>query len=325
MPLRIFLIITLLIFMSSEIRAKELSYTTFTSLSHTLGGIFRHDTNALQFGYTGKLLQRLNIYRTWMIDETKKVYPFIPAVWSKRPTLDTTHLYTPYIQKYSLSCEIAAVRMVMESFGKRRSEESIIKKIPHYPGELSWWIWWDPEVEFVGYLTGTQGWQTGYGVYEKPLADYLRTEWYTVETQNLSTYGIGMTPHKHLLSLLDSLETDSRVILWGDWCTEEWSDDGMIPSGWRWILRYFPVAARNECARSSDKRAFSWTTPTGKIVNGLSWEHTFVLLGYIGSDTWITHVIVWDTYTGRHIFSYDEWMRKWELMEYRSLRVERKH
>ncbi len=322
MPFRIFFLIIILHFLiHPEVRAREPNYTTFTNLSYALASMLDKDTNALQFGYSGRLLERFDIYRAGIFDESKKIYPFIPTVWSKRPALDTTHLYTPYIQKFSLSCEIASVRMVMESFGKRRSEESIFRKIPRAEWVMSNWIWWDPEVEFVGYYTGTQWWRTGYGVYEKPLADYLDSEWYTTEIINQTLYATGMSPHKHLLSLLDKMKGWSRVILWGDWCTLEAEDDGMIPSGGKWILRYFPVAARNECARSSESRKFSWMTPAWKKISWLSGEHTFMLLGYIGTKEWITHIIVWDTYTGRHIFSYDEWMRKWQLMEYRSLTV----
>ncbi len=52
---------------------------------------------------------------------------------------------------------------------------------------------------------------------------------------------------------------------------------------------------------------------------GLSGEHAFVLLGYIGSPSRPSHLIVWDTYTGRHIYPISEWMRKWSLIQYRSL------
>jgi hypothetical protein len=67
-----------------------------------------------------------------------------------------------------------------------------------------------------------------------------------------------------------------------------------------------------------------WTTPEGKVIDAISGEHAFILLGYIGSLEKPSHIIVFDTDTGRHIYPYSEWMRKWALMEYRSLLIPKK-
>jgi uncharacterized protein YvpB len=321
MILRITISLITTAILTDIVLAKDDEYKTYNSLSYTLWSILKTDTEVIKMEYNSAILKRFDNYREWIFIESKKIYPLIPTVWWMRPTLDTTSLYTPYIQKYTLSCEIAAVRMIMESFWKRYSEESIYRSIPRSPGVLSWGIWWDPDEEFVGYLTGTQWWRTGYGIYEKPLSDYLTKRWYTTEIINASTYTPEMTPHAHLVYLLGKVKLWSRVILWWDWCTDTAYEDGILGNGGRWILRYFPLAAKNICSRSSDERQFSWKTEEGKEIQWLSGEHTFILLGYIGSKNWISHIIVWDTYTGRHIFSYEEWMRKWELMEYRSMRV----
>ncbi len=317
-----FVLVMFLLLIASPSQAKDEEFVTFNSLSHTLESIVKSDTTILTMGYTWKLLERFDIYRDNILQEWKKTYPLIPTVWSKRPSLDTTHLYTPYIQKYSLSCEIAAVKMILWSLWKRRSEEAIYQSIPHTPWALSWGLWWDPDKEFVGYLTWTQWWRTGYGIYEWPLQDYLNKEGYITEITNKTTYTGNQTPEKHLTFLLDKVKLGSRVILWWDWCTSTESEDGILGSWWRWIIHYFPLAAKNRCSRTSEERKFSWKTIDGKNIDALSGEHTFILLGYIGRHDNPTHIIVWDTYTGRHIFSYKEWMRKWELMNYRSLRVE---
>jgi hypothetical protein len=39
--------------------------------------------------------------------------------------------------------------MVMQSYGKKRSEESIFRRIPYYGGPLTDGIWGDPDEEFV--------------------------------------------------------------------------------------------------------------------------------------------------------------------------------
>jgi hypothetical protein len=65
----------------------------------------------------------------------------------------------------------------------------------------------------------------------------------------------------------------------------------------------------------------SWKTLTGKEVRALSGEHAFILLGYIWPRIRPTHIIVWDTDTGRHIYPMDEWMRKWWLLDYRALEI----
>ncbi len=322
MFLRILLFL-LSLWIIADIHASERVEWKFNSLSLTLKSVLKTDSDILRMWYSGGLLKRFDIYRAGILEEWKKKYQLIPNVWSKRPNMDMIYLYTPYIQKYPLSCEIASVRMILESLGKRKSEESIYRAIPRSPWVLSGWIWWDPDKEFVWSLTWTQWGRTGYGIYEKPLSDYIEKQWFNTEIINQDSKHPWMTPHKQLVYLLDKVKHWSHVILWWDWCTTPADEDGILQSGWRWTLHYFPLAAKNICVRSSEERKFSWKTTDNKKIEGLSGEHTFVLLWYIGAETWISHVIVWDTYTGRHIFSYDEWMRKWELMNYRSLRVEK--
>ncbi len=324
LEIKIWIITILTLCNSIWTSAKSWEDMLYTSLSYTLESILKSDTNILKMWYTWNLLSRIDAYRKWIYNEAEEIYPLIPSVWSKRPSMDTTYLYSPYIQKYPLSCEIATIKMILWSYGQRRSEESIYRAIPRDYSALSWGIWWDPDEEFVGSLTWTQWWRTGYGIYEAPLAKYLSNEWYATEIINNSSHTRQLRPKQHLIYLINQVQLWSRVILWGDWCTESADEDGILPKWWKSILQYFPISAKNYCTRSSEKRKFSWQTPENRTINAISGEHTFILLWYIGSLDNPTHIIVWDTYTGRHIFSYDEWMRKWELLDYRSLRVEKK-
>ena len=54
-------------------------------------------------------------------------------------------------------------------------------------------------------------------------------------------------------------------------------------------------------------------------MNDLEENICFYLLGYNGTINNPTHIRVWDTDTGYHEYPTHEWMRKWELMKYKSL------
>lgn len=134
--------------------------------------------------------------------------------WKKPPTFDATRKYVSYIQKYHLSCEIAAVKMVLESMGKRISEDAIYAGIPRYSEALSGSLWGHPDVEFVGYITGSQALRTGYGIHEKPLERYLEREGYSADSTNSYAYSGSMNPDSHLSGLLSTVEDGHHVILW---------------------------------------------------------------------------------------------------------------
>ncbi len=51
--------------------------------------------------------------RTQLIQDIESKYSFILYVWNLISTYDITNKYHPYIQKYTLSCEVAAVKMVI--------------------------------------------------------------------------------------------------------------------------------------------------------------------------------------------------------------------
>ncbi len=246
-------------------------------------------------------------------------------VLSFRPHIDRSLMYRLHIQKYSLSCEVAALQIIMSALGMQVSEDDIFSQIPQYPFPYaSGGIWWDPDHEFVGFYTGWQAKKTGYGIYEAPLANYVRMHNYSASIMHQSMYSGTMNPETQMSLLLQALDTtDTHILLWWDWCTDPQYEDGVLRKWGSWILEFFPLPGRNHCDRFADARQLKWTTPQWKSIIWLSGEHTFVLLGYVGTYKKPSHIIVWDTYTGRHVYPYAEWMRKWSRMDNRSLLISR--
>ena len=238
----------------------------------------------------------------------------------KKPTFDISSVYKLSLQRYKLSCEIAAMKMLIDSLSPTRtSEELIFASLPRFAWPLSRdRIWWDPDEEFVWSYNWSQRLHTGYGIYEKPLSKYLDSIGISNTFSN-RMMEIFTSPRTRITQVLESLHLGSRVILWWDWCTESAYEDGIVEKIDNYVLRFIPISWVNECARPSGERIFSWRTSLGKEVIWLSGEHAFLLLGYMGSIERPTHIIVWDTDTGRHIYPYTEWMRKWRTMDYRSL------
>jgi Peptidase_C39 like family len=152
-------------------------------------------------------------------------------VFALRPTIDRSLVYQLHIQDYALSCEITALRIILDRLGIMVSERDIFASIPQFPYAYSTGgIWGDPEIEFVGYYTGGQAKQTGYGVYEAPIAEYAQS--YSLRTRiiNQSSYSPSYSRTTHIGELLSTLDDPhSHVILWGDWCTDPTIEDGFFP------------------------------------------------------------------------------------------------
>ncbi len=82
----------------------------------------------------------------------------------------TTKLAVPaYLQKYTLSCEIASLRMALNFRGANVSEDDIIPKVGQDPTAHRGQIWGNPNQAFVGNIKGTQM-KDGYGVHWAPIA-----------------------------------------------------------------------------------------------------------------------------------------------------------
>lgn len=136
---------------------------------------------------------------------------------------------------------------------------------------------------------------------------------------------LGLTPETHLTQILTALESGSMVQLWGDYCTTKSLDDGFLTEVDQSTVDVFGLNAKNPCASESKDRIITWKG-VDKNLNiqthtALIGEHNFFLLGWKGKKSNPTHVIIWDTISGRHVFPVAEWMRKWKTMDYRSIIV----
>jgi len=72
-------------------------------------------------------------------------------------------------QEHSLSCEAAALKMVLDFHGLNISESEIISKIAVDPTPRSGDVWGNPHLGFVGNIDGKMM-VDGYGVYWEPIA-----------------------------------------------------------------------------------------------------------------------------------------------------------
>lgn len=94
---------------------------------------------------------------------------------SKFTTLNSSvRLAVPaYLQKYTLSCEIASLRMALNFRGANVSEDDLIPQVGLDPTAHSGNIWGNPNSAFVGNIKGTQM-ADGYGVHWGPIAKAAR-------------------------------------------------------------------------------------------------------------------------------------------------------
>lgn len=105
---------------------------------------------------------------------------FFGALPKTADALRLVKLDVPYHrQQYSLSCEIAALKMALGAVAVNVSENELIAKLPFDRTSKRFGIWGDPYNAFVGNIDGRMM-ITGYGVYWEPIArlglNYRRTE-----------------------------------------------------------------------------------------------------------------------------------------------------
>jgi uncharacterized protein YvpB len=270
------------------------------------------------------ILKNLFFQRDALTEKAKSIYLSLERQSSISATIDVSTRYRLLLQRYPLSCEIAALRMVIESITKRpTTEEKIMSTVPHSPSPMNRGVWGDPDQEFVGSYYGSQRLLTGYGVYEAPLSLYLSD--IGISSEIFNAYKVNnITRGERLTEILTAIDNGDHVILWGDWCTLGEYEDGVVEKVDPYIIALFQIPGRNRCDRWPFERIHYWLTEEGKVVKGLSGEHAFLLLGYVGDRQNPTHIIVWDTDTGKHYYPLREWYRKWEVMDYRSLIIANK-
>lgn len=72
------------------------------------------------------LSTKLSSQRESLFENIYSIMTRIDTRFIKQPTLDTSSRYDFFIQKYSLSCEIAALRMIIESLTRKPISEDEI-------------------------------------------------------------------------------------------------------------------------------------------------------------------------------------------------------
>lgn len=243
------------------------------------------------------------------------------------------------LQKKPLSCELSVTSDILthlkwtnitENDVLNNINKTYLNRLPYnYEDKI---FWWNPNEWFVGYIDyygekkdikPTQRGMTGYWVYEKPIALVFEKYWFKYEIINNENHNESFTYKEHLTYLLKNLVKWNMIQLWWDWCTrdeyEDWTIDKKDINDEKIKNK---ISAKNYCASTMDDRKLEWYyIENYKFVKhtGLIWEHAFYLLWYEWGVDDPSKIIVWDSDTWYHKYETEEWLRKWELMNYRSL------
>lgn len=275
----------------------------------------------------------------WKIYNT--IYKYKPKF---KQNLDiSNNIKIKRLQKMPLSCELSVAADILTHLtSKNVQEEDILLRIDKtylnktsekYDNKI---FWWNPNAWFVWYIDyywdkkqnkPAQRNMTWYWVYEKPIAQIYAQYWFEYEIISKQNYKSELDEKKHLTILLKNLEKWNMVQLWWDWCTKNDFDD--------WTINKLDINqekvdkniyAKNYCATTDIDRKIEWYYYEDwqlKKNIWLIWEHSFYLLWY---EWWVenpTKIIVWDTDTGYHKYDTKEWMRKWNLMDNKSIIVKK--
>lgn len=247
------------------------------------------------------------------------------------------------IQEKPLSCELSVTADILTYLTwKKVSEEDVLTKIENkylnvLPYQFDWKMYWgNPNLWFVWFMDyywekssvkPTQRDMTWYWVYEKPISKVYEAYWFSGEIISKDNYTKDFDRKKHLSYLLKNLERWNMIQLWADWCTREEFDD--------WTISKYDISqekvdnkvyAKNYCTTTLEDRKIDWYYLEDfkeKKVSWLIWEHAFYLLWY---EWWVenpTKIIVWDSDTWYHKYDTEEWMRKWSLMDYKSIIIKK--
>jgi uncharacterized protein YvpB len=165
-------------------------------------------------------------------------------------TLDeTTKLAVPaYLQKYSLSCEIASLRMALAFKGVHLDEDTIHREVGQDPTPHQGDIWGNPHGAFVGNINGRQM-SDGYGVHWEPIAKAANLHRPASAFQGWS-----------ISQLTSALSAGNPVVIWvyssGGWPTTWKTPDGLTIN-----------AARDEHAVTAVGFVGSPSNPSQLIIN----------------------------------------------------------
>lgn len=174
-----------------------------------------------------------------------------------------------YHQKYSLSCEVAALKMSLAFKGVGVSEDTLLSILGvSDPISRQGNIWGDPYEAFVGSVTGRQM-TTGYGTYWGPIA---RVGSHYRSSQAFSGWGIQQVTGEILAG--------NPVIAWGTY---------------------------------GGGRRYEWQTYSGKTIVGFSGEHARVAVGFIGSPSNPSQIILNDSLAGQITWSLSKFLSNWGI------------
>ena len=226
------------------------------------------------------------------------------------------------IQKRALSCEISVASDILARHtGKRITEDYLVQQIDK---SLYWElpktvdgkiVWGNPNEWFVWNIHTTKNWvkasqwnMTGYWVLEKPIQKLYESFGLKTKIITEKSHRPTFDANNHLTLLIENLEEGNSVQLWWDYCTTP---------------EYEDTDEKNTCKTLNSDRTLEWYYEDEfgnlKKHTWLAWEHAFFLLGYTGTKYNPQEIIVWDSQTGKHSYKKKEWMRKWEMMQYRSI------
>ncbi len=115
-----------------------------------------------------------------------------------------------YYQQYAQSCEASSVRMALAYKGIHiGSDMTILQKFGYAPHayDKKHNVWDDPQLQFVGNVSGDQGKMTGWGVYAEPVAGAIRS------------YGRGAAVQYGVSTgfVASQIYAGNPVVLWGIW------------------------------------------------------------------------------------------------------------
>jgi len=180
-------------------------------------------------------------------------------------------------------------------------------------------IWGNPNAWYVWYIDklpdgkkATQSWMTWYWVLEKPIAKIYDKYDYENRIITNKDYSINYSQRQHLSEILQTINEWNMVQLWADYCTTPKFED---------------TSNTNTCKFLNLERKLTWFyKENGKLIKHewLAGEHAFYLLWYKWGTENPSHIIVWDTMTGKHTYPIKEWIRKWNKMENKSIIIYKK-
>lgn len=171
-----------------------------------------------------------------------------------------------YQQKYSLSCEAAALKVILNYYGIKVNEDDIIKKMTFDKTKKINNKWGNPYIGFVGNIDGIRNTKqiTGFGVFN------------TVIKNTAKKFGINLSIYEGNIKSTDLkkiLDQNKPIIAW--------------------------IGMDKHITKGPAKDFITWKTKYNKIFSLPLYEHTIILYGYeLGDLNTPTDFYVLDVFDG---------------------------